>query len=55
MNDDKEFKIALSYETLGKIYSENYTLNLNYISTIAYLRDFSIDCPDEKSALLKIL
>lgn len=51
---DKEFKIALSYETLGKTYSESYTLNLNYISTIDYLRDFSIDCPDEKSALLKI-
>ena len=51
---DKEFKISLNYETLGHMYHEDYTLNLDYISTIDYLRDFSIDRPDEKSALLKI-
>ena len=51
---DKEFKISLTYETLGCIYNDVYTINLNYMATIDYLRDFSIDCPDDKTALLKI-
>lgn len=51
---DKIFHIELEYETLGKTYFQKYDINLNYLSTIDYLRDFSIDCPDEKSALLKI-
>lgn len=28
--DDKEFKIKIKYETLGKIYIESYTINLDY-------------------------
>lgn len=51
---DKIFNVTLIYETLGKTYKENYTLNISYINSIDYLSTFSLDVEDEKDALLRI-
>ncbi len=51
---DKIFNVKLKYETLGKTYEENYTLNISYINSIDYLSVYSLDVVDEKEALLKI-
>lgn len=51
---DKIFNVKLRYETLDKVYTENYTLNISYIDSIDYLSSFSLDVKNEKEALLKI-
>lgn len=51
---DKQFQIKLSYKTLGKIYTENYSLNINYVDKLNYLYVKSIDINDDKEALVTI-
>ena len=51
---DKIFNVSIKYETLGKTYNDNYTINISYIDSIDYLSTYSIDVKDEKSALLCI-
>ena len=51
---DKIFEVTIKYKTLGKTYTENYTLNISYINSIDYLSTSSLDVKDETEALLKI-
>lgn len=51
---DKHFQINLKYETLGKIYNENYCIDINYVDSIDYLFTSNIDTKDEKQALVNI-
>lgn len=51
---DKKFKVYIKYETLGKVYEDNYFIDLTYIEAIDYLQKNSIDVRDEKSALVDI-
>lgn len=51
---DKIFDVTLKYETLGKVYTENYTLNISYINSIDCLNIYRPDMNDEKDVLIRI-
>lgn len=51
---DKRFDVYIKYETLGKPYEYNYTIDLSYIKAIDYLYKSPIDVQSEKSALVDI-
>lgn len=51
---DKKFEISVSYETLGKTYTENYPIDLSYIEAIDYLKKTAFYTDDEKEALVDI-
>lgn len=51
---DKELKVHIEYETLGKIYKEDYSIDLSYIKAIDYLQKESFSVSSEKSALVDI-
>ena len=51
---DKELKVHIEYETLGKTYKENYSIDLSYIKAIDYLQKDSFHTKDEKTALVDI-
>lgn len=51
---DKVFDVKISYKTLGKVYTETYTIDLNYTKGIEYIRKSSIDYNDTKDALAQI-
>lgn len=43
---DKTFNIEIKFETLGKVYKNTYTINLNYSQSIESLSHFSFDDTD---------
>lgn len=55
---DKLFDIELSYTSLNgkksKIFVENYKIDLSFIDDVENLSHWSIDCPDDKTALVWI-
>ena len=51
---DKKFNIHIEYETLGKPYDADYSIDLSYIEAIDYLYKSPGDVRDEKSALVDI-
>lgn len=51
---DKKFTITVTYKTLGKIYTENYPIDLSYIEAIDYLRKSNFDIDNAKEALVNI-
>ena len=51
---DKRFDVYIKYETLGKPYEYNYTIDLSYIKAIDYLYKSPTDVQSEKSALVDI-
>lgn len=51
---DKKFKVHIKYETLGKIYESDYSIDLSYVDTMNCLYWAPFDIPDEKHALVEI-
>ena len=51
---DKKFKVHIEYETLGKTYKEDYSIDLSYIEAIDYIYRAPFDVKDEKAALVNI-
>ncbi len=53
---DTVFKVKVSYKTLGKKYTEEYTINLDYIKNLDWLHSYAFDdtSSDYKEALYKI-
>lgn len=53
---DKKFKVKVKYETLNKIYEDEYSIDLDYINNIDWLTQYSFDdqSKDNKEVLYKI-
>ena len=53
---DKKFKVELKYETLNKIYTESYEIDLSFISNHDWLFNYAVDdnTNDYKKVLYKI-
>lgn len=51
---DKSFNIKITYSTLGKNYTTEYPIDISYIDKLDCLTYFSMDIPDEKTALVHI-
>lgn len=51
---DKKFDITITYETLGKKFNESYSIDLSYISSIDYIRKYSVDINNDKQVFVSI-
>lgn len=50
---DRKFDVTIKYETLGKIYTESYTLDLNFINNIYTITETQSDSNSNPVSLLK--
>jgi hypothetical protein len=51
---DKKFRVHIKYKTLGKVYKNDYPIDLSYIESIDYLYRTKLDVHDDLSALVNI-
>ena len=53
---DKKFNVKLEYNTMGKVYKEEYCIDLEYIKNVDWITPYPIDdhTKDNKAVLYKI-